>query len=69
VTKTASRAERTHERRPNDAGRSGCDGKEVVLSQQAVEKLTVRAGFIPPHTMCNPLLPEDSDEEKQEKQT
>jgi len=33
VTKTASRAERTHERRSNDAGRSGCDGKEVVLSQ------------------------------------
>jgi hypothetical protein len=40
-----------------------------VKSLQAVEKLTAQAGFIPPHTMCNPLLPEDSDEEKQEKQT
>ena len=44
-------------------------GGSGVSPLQAVEKLTVRAGFIPPHTMCNPLLPEDSDEEKQEKQT
>jgi len=46
----------------------GLGGIEVK-NKQAVEKLTAQAGFIPPHTICNPLLPEDSDEEKQEKQT
>ena len=42
--------------------------RDKVKDKQAVEKPTVHVGLISPHIMRSPLLLEDSDEEKQEKQ-